>query len=341
MAEIQVIGLFHEATPTADTLDRLRELGVTDDKITVMSGIPYSAEMLGRPPVRTRLRWLALIGALLGLVTAVFLSVGIFLLYPLAQGGQSIVPVPPTLIVLFEVTMLGTMWTTFFAMLVSNRFPTFKTSAYDPRITEGHIAVLAQVDESLGDQVANILTEHGGHHLLREAADPRPDLRFRVFWPVFVVLIGVATAVGLLFVYDIVRIPFPSNMVDQDSVAFDQGPRLAAPDQSVPIQGPVLIADQPASQPVPASPASLQRGQVLFGINCVMCHGPNADGKGTLSGFFNPKPADLTGAAVQNLTDAEIFLTITQGFGLMPSMAESFSPTERWDVVNHVHSLKK
>src|SRR5512137_839693 len=110
MAEIQVIGLFHEATPTADTLDRLRELGVTDDKITVMSGIPYSAEMLGRPPVRTRVGRMALIGALLGLLTAVFLSVGIFLLYPLAQGGQPIVPVPPTLIVLFEVTMLGTMW---------------------------------------------------------------------------------------------------------------------------------------------------------------------------------------------------------------------------------------
>ena len=341
MAEIEVIGLFHEATPTADTLDRLRELGVTDDKITVMSGIPYSAEMLGRPPVRTRVGRMALIGALLGLLTAVFLSVGIFLLYPLMQGGQPIVPVPPTLIVLFEVTMLGTMWMTFFAMLVSNRFPTFKTGAYDPRITEGHIGVLAQVDEGLGDQVATILTENGGHHLLREAVDPRPDIRFKVFWPAFLVLVGVATAVGLLFVYDILRIPFPSNMVDQDSVAFDQGPRLAAPDQSVPIQGPVLIAGQPASEPVPSSPASLQRGQVLFGINCVMCHGPNGDGKGTLGGFFNPKPADLTGAAVQNLTEAEIFLVITQGFGPMPSLAESLSPTERWDVVNHVRSLKK
>ena len=341
MAEIQVIGLFHEATPTADTLDRLRELGVTDDRITVMSGIPYSAEMLGRPPVRTRVGRFALVGAVLGLLTAVFLSVGIFLLYPLAQGGQPIVPVPPTLIVLFEVAMLGTMWTTFFAMLVSNRFPTFKTGAYDPRITEGHIGVMAQVDESLGDQVAAILTDQGGHHLLREAVDPRPDIRFKVFWPAFLVLVGVATAIGLLFVYDILRIPFPSNMVDQDSVAFDQGPRLAAPDQSVPIQGPVMIAGQPASEPVPASPASLQRGQVLFGINCVMCHGPNGDGKGTLNGFFNPKPADLTAATVQKLTDAEIFLVITQGFGPMPSLAESLSPTERWDVVNHVRSLKK
>jgi mono/diheme cytochrome c family protein len=341
MAEIQVIGLFHEATPTADTLDRLHELGIPDDKITVMSGIPYTAEMLGRPHPRGRVGRMALIGALLGVSLGAFLSVGIFLLYPIVQGGQPLVPVPPTLIVFFEATMLGTMWTTFFAMLISNRLPTFKTSAYDPRITEGHIGVLAQVDESLGDQVADILTQHGGHHLIREAADPRPDIRFKVFWPAFVVVIGIVTFVGLLFVYDIWRIPFPSNMVDQDSVAFDQGPRLAAPAQAVPIQGPVLIAGQPATEPLAATADSLQRGQVLFGINCVVCHGPSGNGTGTLSGFFNPKPADLTGTVVQNLSEDEIFLVITQGFGPMPSLAENLSPQERWDVVNHVRSLKK
>ena len=55
-------------------------------------------------------------GAILGLAAGVFLTVGIFLLYPLVQGGQPIVPFPPTLIVLFEVTMLGMMWAAFFGM---------------------------------------------------------------------------------------------------------------------------------------------------------------------------------------------------------------------------------
>ncbi len=343
MAEIQVLGLFHEAAPTADTLDRLRALGISDANITVLSGIPYSPEMLGRPQPRSRVGRMALIGAILGLITAVFLSVGVFLLYQIVQGNQGIVPVPPTLIVLFEVTMLGTMWTTFFAMLISNRFPTFKTSAYDPRITEGHIGILTQVDEGLGDQVADILTDQGGHHLIREAADPHPDVRFSVFWVVFIILLGAAIAVGGLFVYDVLQIPFPSNMVDQDSVAFDQGPRLAAPAEAVPIQGPVLIAGQPASQPVPSSPASLQRGQVLFGLNCEICHGQTGVGDGRLSAYFVnvPKPADLTSATIQNLADADIFMVMTQGFGPMPSLAENLSVEERWDVVNHVRSLKK
>src|SRR3990172_2591958 len=62
---------------------------------------------------------------------------------------------------------------------------------------------------------------------------------------------------------------------------------------------------------------------------------------GCLLGLFLPKPANLTGEAVQSLSDAEIFLVITQGRGLMPSLAENLSPVERWDVINYVRSLKK
>jgi high-affinity iron transporter len=80
---------------------------------------------------------------------------------------------------------------------------------------------------------------------------------------------------------------------------------------------------------------------VLFNTNCALCHGPEGTGNGPLSGFFSPKPADLTGDRVQSLTNAELFLIITQGRGLMPSLAENLSAGERWDVINHVRTLKK
>jgi mono/diheme cytochrome c family protein len=145
----------------------------------------------------------------------------------------------------------------------------------------------------------------------------------------------------LLIAYDILKISFPSNMVNQDSTAYEQGPRLAAPAEAVPIQGPVLIAGQPATRPIPATANSLQRGQVLFNINCAVCHGPEGQGNGPLSGFFSPQPADLTGERVQSLSNDELFLIITQGRGLMPSLAENLSAGERWDVINHVRTLKK
>ena len=59
-----------------------------------------------------------------------------------------------------------------------------------------------------------------------------------------------------------------------------------------------------------------------------------------LSGYFAPPPADLTSDRVQALSDQQIFLVITQGWGLMPSIAENLRTQERWDVVNYVQNLK-
>jgi mono/diheme cytochrome c family protein len=340
MATTQLLGLFHEATPTADTIEQLRGLGVAHEKITVISGMPYRADMLGRPRPRVRLGLAALLGAGLGLLTAVFLTVGIFLLYPLSQGGQPLVPIPPSLIVLFEVTMLGTMWATFFGFVIGNRLPIFKLQLYDPRITEGHVGVLAEVDEGLADQVESVLAANGAHHMHRVEAGPQADAGYRVFWFAALVAVFAVAVVLVLLAYEAIKIPFPSQMVDQYSVAYEQGPRLAAPAEAVPVQGPVLIGDQPASEPVPATDSSLQRGQVLFDIDCALCHGQDGIGNGPLSSYFSPKPADLTGEYAQGLSEAEIFLVITQGRGIMPSLAENLSPAERWDVVNYIRSLK-
>ncbi|MEJ2263194.1 MAG: cytochrome c [Anaerolineales bacterium] len=341
MAEVLLLGLLHEATPSAETIDQLRQLGVPDEKITVMSGMPYRAEMLGRPRSRGKLMRYSLGGALGGLTLGVFLTAVIFLLYPLVQGGQPIIPIPPSLIVLFETTMLGTMWATFLGLLLENRFPIFKSQLYDPRITEGHIGVLAQVDESIADQAEKILVDNGAHHMNRGDPSQPADTGHRLFWSGAVAGLAILTAVALLIAFDVTKINFPTNMAEQNSIAYVEGPRLAAPEQAVPVQGPVLIAGQPASQSVPASNDSVQRGQVLFGIICAVCHGKAGDGNSPLSGFFSPHPADLTSESIQSLSDESIYLVITEGRALMPSMAENLGPEERWDVINYVRTLKK
>jgi hypothetical protein len=72
-----------------------------------------------------------------------------------------------------------------------------------------------------------------------------------------------------------------------------------------------------------------------------MCHGQDGKGQGPLIGYFTPPPANLASDRVQALSDEQIFLVITQGWGLMPSIAEHLLIVERWDIVNHVHSLKR
>jgi mono/diheme cytochrome c family protein len=341
MANRSVLGLYHEATATADTLDRLRELGVAEDAITVMSGVPYTPEMLGRRPVYERLGPIAAIGAVGGFLAALFLTVVTPHLYPISVGGQPLVPGPPTLIILFEFTMLGALLATFAGLLAEIAFPTVGRQDYDRRITEGHIGVLAVVDEALADSVEEALRATGAHHLKNTEAvhAPRPQPLKRLALVGGFVLIP--TIIGLLFAYSVLVIQLPNQMVDQLSVAHEQGPRLPSPEGAVPVQGAALVGGQPASEPVAATEASLQRGQVLFTVNCVMCHGKDGQGTGTLSGYFNPPPANLAGDAVQALSDQQIFLVLTQGRGLMPSMAENLTPVERWDVINYVRTLKR
>jgi mono/diheme cytochrome c family protein len=341
MADIHLLGLFNNVDAAADAIERLHKLDVSDERITVMSGSPIKTEELGLPTPHSRVGLASLGGAVLGALLAAFLTAGIFLLYPLIQGGQPLIPIPPSLIVFFEVMMLGTIWAAFFSLLVLSGLPAFKSLPYDPLITEGYIGVQVIVTEEQANDVEGIFKDAGSATVDRQTPAPAIDRNFRRFWATVLGLVTVAGVVSLLFFYDVLKIDFPTNMNEQFSYGYEQGPRLAAPDSSVPVQGPALIAGEPASLPVPSSPDSVQRGRTLFGYNCAMCHGITGVGNGAVGAFFTPKPFDLTGSVVQNLQDDELFIVISQGVGVMPPFAENLSPEERWDVINYVRTLKK
>ena len=339
MADISLFGLYRDLAPAAETIEQLRRLGMRDEQITVLSGIPYRPEMLGRPRLRGGVGRIALLGAILGMLTGLFLTAGIFLLYPLEQGGQPLVPIPPSLIILFEVTMLGTMWAAFFGLLVLNRLPVFRTKIYDPRISQGYIGVVAQVADDQVEALERVFRDNGAHDLRRELPAPSTRTPFLLFWGGVSALLITVTVLVLLAAYDLLPISFPSQMVHQPSVGYVQGPRLAAPADAIPIQGPAMIGGEPATKPPPATESSLQRGLVLFAITCAVCHGNPGTGDGSLANYFSPTPADLTDREVQAFPKADLFLVMSEGRGAMPSMAENLSPWERWDVANYVDHL--
>jgi mono/diheme cytochrome c family protein len=342
MADDVLLALFDDLDPVPDTVRKLRQMGLPDDRVTVMSSVPYDPQMLARPPVRDRMPRVALLGAILGLVTTVSLLAAAFLLYPVVQGGQPIVPIPPSLIIAIEVTLLGVMWTIFFGFFVVNRLPVFGRPVYNGRITLGKIGIAVRPNQAQALEVERVLREAGAGDLQRLAGDEGAHGRAWVRFALGVIgVLIIGTGIALLFSYDVLRISFPSQMVNQDSVGYVQGPRLAVPAQAIPVRGPVLIDDRPALEPVPATADSLQRGGVLYNIDCALCHGVDGTGDGKLNGFFTPPPADLTSKDVQELPDADIFLAITQGRGDMLALAENLSPTQRWDVINYIRSLQK
>ncbi|WKZ36007.1 MAG: cytochrome c [Anaerolineales bacterium] len=153
--------------------------------------------------------------------------------------------------------------------------------------------------------------------------------------------LGILVSVLMIFTYDVIKIDWVVFMEIQDSYGTQEKP-LQVPARSIPIEGPAYVpgAGAPAN-PVPADEASLARGVQLFGIHCQMCHGEAGQGNGPIAAFLvQKKPADLSGALVQDKDDGTLFLTISNGFGLMPPLNGNLTVRERWDVVNYIRTLK-
>ena len=91
--------------------------------------------------------------------------------------------------------------------------------------------------------------------------------------------------------------------------------------------------------PIPSDETSLAAGKVVFTAQCLSCHGPAGRGDGPAAKDLNPKPRNLSEAAIQSQTDGAIFWKITEGRKPMPTFDKLITDDERWNVVNFVRTL--
>ncbi len=145
--------------------------------------------------------------------------------------------------------------------------------------------------------------------------------------------------IGLLFTYQVLRVQFPTDMADQPSIDYQEGPRLLPAAGAVPIEGLRVDPDGVMTNPVASDSVSQQRGKILYSIHCQLCHGDQGHGDGPLAHYFNRPPQNLTDPKVTAEADGAIYLTIAQGFGEMPSLSENLTPREAWDVINYLRAL--
>ncbi len=158
---ITLLALFEDIDPAANGIQKLRSMGVTDDQMNVISGIPMPGRVLGRPNAITNVSRIALVGAGLGMLSGVALIYGTIYLYPLYVGGQPLYPVPMGWIVTFEMTMLGLMVFAFLGLFVDSGFPSYTPKDYVPEISDGKIAVLFKCDSNQERPVVDALTKLG------------------------------------------------------------------------------------------------------------------------------------------------------------------------------------
>jgi mono/diheme cytochrome c family protein len=150
-----------------------------------------------------------------------------------------------------------------------------------------------------------------------------------------------------------------ASMKEQPAVQYQEGVRpLVPPAGTIPVTGietriedfPIPAFDPRAMQmpnPIPVTPASIERGRQVYANHCIVCHGadglsdpatvPVAKRLTEQSGGMAAPPPLL---AIHGYTDGFIFNKIRYGKPSMPGYPH-IAEQDRWHVVNYLRTLIK
>jgi len=136
-----VYALYADPHTAQRAVNGLREAGVAERDITIVSGEPIEQHELGHRDHETYMFWIAACGGVLGLAFAAWFTRLTQLSWPLNTGNMPIVAWWPNLIIMFELTMLGGILAAVITLLVAAGLPNWKPTVYDPEVTDGKILV--------------------------------------------------------------------------------------------------------------------------------------------------------------------------------------------------------
>jgi len=160
---VDLLAVFPDLEPAANAIEHLRSIGVHDDCMNIISGIPVTEAMLGRPHQWTNVPRIAMGGAILGFGAGFFLAyiTPYIYPYPIQVSTQSFIPGPPTVVVLFELTMLGMLLSTFLGVFLDSFFPNYRPMKYVPEVSDGKIAILVECAHIEEQKVTDALKKMG------------------------------------------------------------------------------------------------------------------------------------------------------------------------------------
>lgn len=147
-----IVGLFDGVETAARAGRALEGLSLPAGSVTTISAVPLPDGAVVTDPAPVRFPKIVIAGWFIGAAAGLGLTLATYMLYPLVTGGKTIVSVPPTLIITYEVAMLGALLGTLIGggrEMGLLRFP--PKMIHDPRIHDGKIALCARV---AGDEQA-------------------------------------------------------------------------------------------------------------------------------------------------------------------------------------------
>ncbi len=110
------------------------------------------------------------------------------------------------------------------------------------------------------------------------------------------------------------------------------------------IVGSLFIAASASAAPKAPkkTPELLKKGQEIFAINCVACHGSSGLGDGPAAVALNPKPRSFIKDKFKNGDKpGQVYKSISEGLPGTPMVAYAhLSDADRWALTYHVLSFR-
>jgi len=172
MSKHRIMALFNDFDAASQAIAELLDAnfkGVSRDDITLKSPIehPEVERVLGDRPVYVQR--FTFFGALLGGGTAFTLisaAQATFLVQ--SKGGKPIVPIPPNLVLTYEMFILGAVLCTVLGFLICAGLPAKRSSLYHVKVSEDQIGVLVEADERVMASIKDLFKQHNALEIKEE-----------------------------------------------------------------------------------------------------------------------------------------------------------------------------
>ena len=346
-------------------LSRIRELGFT--RLDVVSPYPIHGidRLLGVGP--SRLGYVALVAGITAVLLAKLVQWWMSEIdYPLNIGGKPLFSWPAFVPVTFELMVLVASIVTVVGMLsVFNRLPHYGSALLQsklmPDLTRDKFGLVVDARDPVfeGETIQSVLG--GGGALEVDLLHRVTVSRFfseQIFSIRFLLLLAAiafssVTATQMIWKYGGEIPPFNFMKAQQklnpqhESASFENGIGMRAPVAGTVARGflPYAYANDAEAataqvNPMPLSPAALDRGRDRYDIFCRPCHGIYAEGNGTLTAAF-PKAPSLHSARVRGWTDGRIYHVLTTGQNAMPAYARQIGREDRWRIIHYLRALQR
>lgn len=112
------------------------------------------------------------------------------------------------------------------------------------------------------------------------------------------------------------------------------------PPEGVVARGEIARLQVLANRP-PMSLGLIERGRVVYGRTCSLCHGATGRGDGVIVARGFPAPPSFYGERLGDVSPAYVVDVITEGYGVMYPYANRVAPADRWAVAAYVQALQR